>query len=98
MYGANLNFIQPEKYLRALLGKALLSFDGQSGYLTTKSGKEFLQLYKDYTRVFHSFKGGSREEHKRSPAIRKNVWSRKRSSLQLAKKCLPVPLYQKKMG
>ena len=48
MYGANLSFLQLEKYLRALLGNALLSFDGDSGYLTTTSGKEFLQLYEDY--------------------------------------------------
>jgi len=48
MYGANLSFLQLEKYLRALLGNALLSFDGDSGYLTTPSGKEFLALYEDY--------------------------------------------------
>jgi predicted transcriptional regulator len=48
MYGANLSFVQLEKYLRALLGNALLSFDGESGYLTTASGKEFLVLYQDY--------------------------------------------------
>jgi predicted transcriptional regulator len=47
MYGANLSFLQLEKYLSALLGNALLSFDG-SGYLTTTSGKEFLALYEDY--------------------------------------------------
>ena len=48
MYGANLSFHQLEKYLRALLGNSLLSFDGDSGYLTTESGKEFLALYEDY--------------------------------------------------
>jgi predicted transcriptional regulator len=48
MYGANLSFLQLEKYLRALLGNSLLSFDGDSGYLTTTSGKEFLELYEDY--------------------------------------------------
>jgi predicted transcriptional regulator len=48
MYGANLSFHQLEKYLRALLGNALLSFDGDSGYLTTTSGKEFLALYENY--------------------------------------------------
>jgi predicted transcriptional regulator len=48
MYGANLSFIQLEKYLRALLGNALLSFDGDFSYLTTPSGKEFLKLYEDY--------------------------------------------------
>ena len=48
MYGANLSFHQLEKYLSALLGNALLSFDGDSGYLTTTSGKEFLALYEDY--------------------------------------------------
>ncbi len=48
MYRANLSFLQLEKYLSALLGNALLSFDGDSGYLTTASGKEFLELYADY--------------------------------------------------
>jgi Winged helix-turn-helix len=48
MYRANLSFLQLEKYLRALLGNSLLSFDGDSGYLTTTSGQEFLQLYEDY--------------------------------------------------
>ncbi len=48
MYGANLSFLQLEKYLKALLGNALLSFDGDSGYLTTMSGKEFLALYENY--------------------------------------------------
>ena len=48
MYRANLSFHQLEKYLSALLGNALLSFDGESGYLTTTSGKEFLALYEDY--------------------------------------------------
>ena len=48
MYGANLSFHQLEKYLSSLLGNALLSFDGESGYLTTMSGKEFLALYENY--------------------------------------------------
>jgi hypothetical protein len=48
MYGANLSFIQLERYLRMLLGNNLLSFDRDSGYLTTKSGQKFLQLYGDY--------------------------------------------------
>jgi predicted transcriptional regulator len=48
MYGANLSFLQLEKYLRILLGNALLSFDGDSRYLTTSSGQEFLKLYEDY--------------------------------------------------
>ena len=48
MYGANLSFLQLEKYLRMLLGNALLSFDGDSGYLTTSTGQEFLALYEGY--------------------------------------------------
>jgi predicted transcriptional regulator len=57
MYGANLSFIQLEKYLGALMGNSLLSFDGDSGYLTTTSGKEFLQLYEDYLRRYMDLKG-----------------------------------------
>jgi predicted transcriptional regulator len=48
MYGANLNFHQLEKYLRTLIGNALLSFESDSGYLTTNSGQMFLQLYEEY--------------------------------------------------
>jgi len=57
MYGANLSFLQLEKYLRALLGNALLSFDGDSGYLITMSGKEFLVLYEDYLKRSTHLKG-----------------------------------------
>jgi predicted transcriptional regulator len=48
MYGANLSFVQLEKYLAALLGSGLLECDGDSGYLITARGKEFLELYEDY--------------------------------------------------
>ncbi len=48
MYGANLNFHQLKYYLSTLLENALLSFDGDSSYLTTTLGKEFLQLYENY--------------------------------------------------
>jgi len=47
MYGANLSFVQLEKYLSALLGSGLLKYD-DSGYLITERGKEFLGLYEDY--------------------------------------------------
>ena len=47
MYGANLSFVQLEKYLAALLGSGLLEFDNSS-YLITERGKEFLELYKNY--------------------------------------------------
>ena len=48
MYGANLSFLQLEKYLSTLIGNSLLSFDGDSGYLTTTSGNKFLVLYEDF--------------------------------------------------
>lgn len=48
MYGANLNFLQVEKYLRDLLGSGLLKRDGDSSYLVTEAGLEFLKLYKAY--------------------------------------------------
>lgn len=57
MYGANLSFLQLEKYLRMLLGNALLSFDGESGYLTTTSGKEFLALYENYLKHSTDLRG-----------------------------------------
>ena len=57
MYGANLSFLQLEKYLKALLGNTLLSFDSDSGYLITTSGKEFLQLYEDYLERSTCLKG-----------------------------------------
>ena len=45
MYGANLSFVQLEKYLMLLLGSGLLEHDGDSGYLVTERGIKFLQLY-----------------------------------------------------
>lgn len=57
MYGANLSFLQLEKYLRMLLGNALLSFDGDSGYLTTSTGQEFLELYEGYLERSTRLKG-----------------------------------------
>jgi predicted transcriptional regulator len=57
MYGANLSFHQLEKYLRALLANNLLSFDEDYGYLTTSSGKEFLDLYTNYLEHSTRLKG-----------------------------------------
>jgi len=48
MYGANLSFLQLEKYLSLLLGSGLLIHDSDSGYLTTGTGMEFLSLYENY--------------------------------------------------
>ncbi len=48
MYGANLSFIQLEKYLSLLIGSGLLANDSDSGYLTTGTGVEFLSLYENY--------------------------------------------------
>jgi predicted transcriptional regulator len=48
MYQANLSFVQLEKYLGSLLEKGLLGYDGDSYYLTTKKGLEFLKLYDYY--------------------------------------------------
>lgn len=48
MYRANLNFLQVEKYLTILQGSGLLEHDGDSEYLITRRGKEFLQLYEAY--------------------------------------------------
>ena len=48
MYQANLSFVQVEKYLHDLLEKGLLDHDGDSYYLTTKKGLEFLKLYDYY--------------------------------------------------
>ena len=47
MYGANLSFVQLEKYLKLLQGNGLLEHDGDSGYLVTEKGIKFLQLYDD---------------------------------------------------
>jgi predicted transcriptional regulator len=57
MYGANLSFHQLEKYLSTLLENALLSFDGDFGYITTDSGEKFLQLYEDYLERSSRLKG-----------------------------------------
>ncbi len=48
MYQANLSFIQVKKYLRHLLKKDLLKREGDSFYLITEKGLEFLELYQKY--------------------------------------------------
>ncbi len=65
MYKANLSYLQLENYLKALLGSSLLSFDGDSGYLTTNSGQEFLQLYEKYLEHSTHLKGEV-ESHKKT--------------------------------
>ena len=57
MYQANLSYIQLGRYLKALVGNSLLSFDGDAGYLTTNSGQEFLQLYEKYLEHSTRLKG-----------------------------------------
>lgn len=56
MYGANLSFLQVEKYLKRLLGSGLLEHDGDSGYLITDAGTEFLEMYKDYLERYELLK------------------------------------------
>ena len=48
MYQANLNYSLLEKYLKDLLESGLAECDGDSHYLITVKGKEFLQMYDDY--------------------------------------------------
>jgi predicted transcriptional regulator len=48
MYQASLSFVQVEKYLHTLLEKGLLTHDGDSCYLITKKGLDFVRLYDEY--------------------------------------------------
>jgi predicted transcriptional regulator len=48
MYRANLSFAQVKKYLRVLLRSGLLERDGDSSYLITERGREFLEFYETY--------------------------------------------------
>jgi predicted transcriptional regulator len=48
MYQANLSYFQISKYLHKLLEHGLLKFDGDSSYLITKKGLEFLDMYDAY--------------------------------------------------
>jgi len=48
MYQANLSFVQIEKYLRRLLDGGLVDHDGDSCYLITRKGLDFLGLYDEY--------------------------------------------------
>lgn len=48
MYQANLSYVQVKKYLHDLLKRGLLKHDGDSCYLITKKGLEFLELYDNY--------------------------------------------------
>jgi predicted transcriptional regulator len=48
MYQANMSYVQLEKYLRQLLDGGLVECDGDSCYLITQKGREFLQTYANY--------------------------------------------------
>jgi predicted transcriptional regulator len=48
MYQANMSYPQLEKYLRKLLNGGLVECDGDSCYLITQKGREFLQTYANY--------------------------------------------------
>jgi len=48
MYQTNLSYVQVKKYLHNLLVRGLLKHDGESCYLITEKGLEFLKLYDDY--------------------------------------------------
>jgi len=51
MYQANLSYVQLQKYLRDLLEKNLLDHDGESFYLATKKGLQFLKLYNEHVEM-----------------------------------------------
>jgi predicted transcriptional regulator len=48
MYQANMSYVQLEKYLKVLLDGGLVECDGDSCYLITQKGREFLQTYANY--------------------------------------------------
>ena len=48
MYQANLSYVQLEKYLKVLLDGGLVECDGDSCYLITQKGREFLKTYANH--------------------------------------------------
>jgi len=48
MYQSNLSFVQVEKYMHCLLDKGLLARDGDSSYLITEKGLDFLRQHQKY--------------------------------------------------
>jgi len=48
MHQANLNYVQVNKYLKCLLRSGLVELTGDSYYLITRKGHEFLQLHNAY--------------------------------------------------
>jgi predicted transcriptional regulator len=66
MYQANLSYVQLEKYLKVLLDGGLVECDGDSHYLITPKGKEFLQMYADYLercrRIREEVKGTAKDK------------------------------------
>ena len=48
MYKANLSYYQVQKYLNSLLENSLLNHDGNSFYLITKKGRQFIKLYDEH--------------------------------------------------
>jgi predicted transcriptional regulator len=52
MYRANLSYTVLQKYLAELTGASLLAFEDQNqSYALTNKGREYLTLYKEYSRA-----------------------------------------------
>ena len=52
MYGANLSYKVLQKYLGEVISASLVAFDNvRQHYMLTDKGEEFLQLYKEYSKV-----------------------------------------------
>lgn len=64
MYQTNLNYVQVNSYLKGLLDSGLLQLNGDSSYLITPKGHQFLKLYDDYLGRINRIREEARETAK----------------------------------
>jgi len=64
MRQANLNYVQVNSYLKDLLDGGLMKLNGDSYYLITQKGHEFLKLYAEYLERCNRIRKETRETAK----------------------------------
>ena len=83
MYGANLSFVQLEKYLSLLQESGLLEHDGDSSYLVTERGMAFLQLYDGCLEQSTRLKGEVEKNSEDMLRLENMCFSNKREAKQI---------------
>jgi len=75
MYRANLSYTLVCRYLSEVLAAGLVYFDDEDCYVLTKKGKEFLNVYEEYSQFCKSLEEQSNHVNDKRVELEKMVWS-----------------------